>query len=362
VKTILVIFWMIISVLHTQAVQYQVIDLGDLGIEAGAYSTSYGINNSGQVVGASSYLKGTGGNPHPFLYSNGIMSELGGLSVFGGYAQSINSSGQVTGLSYTNNVLHHAFLYSNGVMQDLGTLGGDRSVGNAINTIGQIVGGSSTSTGQLHAFMYSNGVMQDLGTLGGTSSTATAINSLGQIVGRSFLPGNSVAHAFVYSNGVMQDLSSIPGSWNTAMGINDSGQIIGYNGTSGGDSRAFLYSNGITVDLGILGDVGTSLACGINNLGQIVGQSEFENPDHSNYLLHAFLFSDGSMKDLNSLVDPSWNGTISRAYDINELGQIAAEGYGLDGQVHAFLLNPIPEPMTLSLFCLSSLILMRRKR
>lgn len=358
-KTIVMSIWFI-CIQFVQATQYQVTVLGNLGIEDGAHSTSYGVNNLGQVVGASSYLNGTGGNPHPFLYSNGTLSELGGPSIFGGYAHGINSAGQITGLMYTNDVLHYAFLYSSGTLQNLGTLGGDRSSGNAINNIGQIAGTSTISNGYTHAFLYSNDTMQDLGTLGGGASGAFGINNLGQVVGRSFLPGNSTAHAFLYSDGVMTDLNLIPGDWNTALGINDSGQIVGHNRTPDGD-RAFLYHEGITINLGTIDSSvdGYSLALGINNAGQIVGSGSFGE----SAIPHAFLYSDGEMKDINTLIGSSWEGTISRAYQINELGQIAAEGYDLNGQAHALLLNPIPEPTTSAiLFVMATGIFFRRRR
>ena len=81
----------------------------------------------------------------------------------------------------------HAFLYSGGVMTDLGTLpGGTYSCATGINNNGQIVGYSNTASGPIHAFLYSGGKMTDLGTLpGGDNSEATGINDSGQIVGDS---------------------------------------------------------------------------------------------------------------------------------------------------------------------------------
>src|SRR4051794_1692220 len=79
---------------------------------------------------------------------------------------SINSNGQVTGVSYTVRGNGHAFLYSKAVMQDLGTLVGVFSSGQGINDNGQVTGYSDTAQGFTHAFLYSNGVMQDLGSLG----------------------------------------------------------------------------------------------------------------------------------------------------------------------------------------------------
>jgi probable HAF family extracellular repeat protein len=76
-----------------------------------------------------------------------------------GYA--VNDSGQVTGYSYlspsgTGSDPRHAYLYSNGVMQDLGTLPGfTSSSGFGINISGEVTGSSLNSGTDQHAFLYS---------------------------------------------------------------------------------------------------------------------------------------------------------------------------------------------------------------
>jgi probable HAF family extracellular repeat protein len=162
----------------------------------------------------------------------------------------------------------HAFLYSNGVMTDLGTLGGVDSYAFGINDSGQIVGTSSTGYGQYHAFLYSNGVMTDLTPSYYYSGfSIRGINDSGQIVGE--YQGQAVS----WSEGVMTSLGSLVaiGKFSVATGINNSGQIIGdYEKASG----AFLYSQGTVTDLGILPGYLRSHACGINDSGQIVGYSD----------------------------------------------------------------------------------------
>ena len=67
-------------------------------------------------------------------------------------------------------------------------------------------------------------------------------------------------------------LGTLGGTLSNAYGINNSGQIVGDSVISNNNtSHAFLYSGGVMTDLGTLG--GTfSTAVGINDNGQIVGR------------------------------------------------------------------------------------------
>jgi probable HAF family extracellular repeat protein len=126
----------------------------------------------------------------------------------------------------------HAFRATPGQpMEDLGTLGGADSGAYAISGSGQVVGISHTATGASHAFRATPGQpMEDLGTLGGTSSYATNINAAGQVVGTSeaITPSGFQSHAFLYDNGVMVDIGKLAFDGNTfANDINDVGQVVG---------------------------------------------------------------------------------------------------------------------------------------
>jgi probable HAF family extracellular repeat protein len=83
---------------------------------------------------------------------------------------------------------------------------------------------------------------------------------------------------------------------------------------------AFAASYTVTV-LGTLAG-GGSFARGINNRGQVVGNSGGR----------AFLYTDGSMRDL----DPQFGGN-NVAYAINNLGQVVGSSQDTGGHLHAFL-------------------------
>ena len=323
----LLIFFAITAVVNRPlfAADYTAADLDFGELEA---QSVIDINNNGQIL----FQARVNGSIHSFIYNDGIITDIGNL---GGdesraTATDINNNGQVVGTSYTESGEQHAYIYSNGIMTDLGTFGGlsgdAGSWATAINDSGQVVGSSVTTSGEQHAFLYSNGDMTDLGTLGGDLSAAFDINNDGQIVGCSETDdGLGHAHAFLYSNGTMTNLGAVfggDGSW--AMCINDSGQIAGlyYNNSDNGTPHAVLYSNGIVTDLGDFGG-GTSMVYGINNSGQIVGGAATEDLDE-----HAFLYSDGTMIDLNSVIDQEYGWTIiNDALAINDAGWVLGYGY-----------------------------------
>jgi probable HAF family extracellular repeat protein len=87
-------------------------------------------------------------------------------------------------------------------------------------------------------------------------------------------------------------------------------------------------------DLGTLGGTTTSNAHGINNGDEVVGSS-----DTSDGGQHAFLYSDGVMSDLNSLIPANSGWVLLEAQDINDNGHIVGTGFK-DGSPHAFLLAP----------------------
>jgi probable HAF family extracellular repeat protein len=123
--------------------------------------------------------------------------------------------------------------------------------------------------------------------------------------------------------------------------------------------HAFLHDGAIMHDIGTPGG-NQSFAYGINDSAQAVGASEYVvNAPQT----HAILYSGGGMVDLNSLIDPtsSWSLTPATAIDVS--GQIVGEGINPSGQMDAFLLTPIPEPVSLGLLVVGLVpMLMRRAK
>jgi probable HAF family extracellular repeat protein len=322
----------VVLLLGTLAVA-QSYTITDLGVLSGDVSTAgRAISPSGLVVGDAE------NNLQAFFWSTA--QGLRGLPHLQGGAYSvamgINATGIIAGYSTYNEIENeHAVLWINGKIQDLGTLpGGDEGWANAINASGQVVGGSNSSKTQPNAFLWSRVKgMFDLGVLPkGFYSEALAINKLGQVVGYSNTVGGNW-HAFSWSKSSgMKDLGTLDSGKSTgatANAINDSGQIAGTSSCGSSCTHAALWTSTGIQDLGTLPGSSISAANGINNLGQVVGESG-----------DAFIWSQATgMQDLNGLIPAGSGWTLTWAFAINDSGQITGQGE-INGQTHAYLLTP----------------------
>ena len=346
---------------------YTVTDLGTLG---GSNSVPQGINNRGQVVGyaETGSIDPNCGCPviHAFLWQKGVMEDLGALGGrnSGAGLGGINPEGEVVGAAETPTVdpnnppfpESRAFLWQRGVMTDLGTVGGNDSGANAINSQHQVVGGAQTGQPdpffgqQLHPFLWEKGVMSDLGTLGGLSGFAAGINELGQVVGGANVGAAPVPpftvppfFAFLWENGVMTNLGALGGIESLAFAVNNRSQIAGeftFVDPSGtGISHAFLWRGGVMQDLGtVAGDQG-SIAYAIDHAGGVVGGSGLGFIENFSPV-HAFLWQNDALIDLNTRIPASAGLQLIVAFGINARGQIVACGVEASGNVHAILLAP----------------------
>jgi probable HAF family extracellular repeat protein len=327
------------------------------------------LNDAGQIVGDFVPIDGNG-NAHPtrgFLF-HAYGPNAGQLRVFsplpGEYswqnntraetrATAVNASGQVVGRTgstdYGNG--ERAFVTPGETMTDLGSLYPYAwSEATAINASGAVVGSSAapeprplssgTSVLDNHAFLHRDGQMHDLGTLGGPNSRATDINDNGQIVGSSDVGGSPESsptpqHAFL-SDGVpgqpLTNLGTLGGASSSAAAINNTGQVVGSASTSEHQTHAFLFNEGTMRDLGtLIGPAAYSAASDINDKGQIVGTSQAAADSPSTHTgpvnmgLRATLYDQGTLFDLNDLTALPVGWVLTGATAINNLSQIVAQ-------------------------------------
>lgn len=338
----------------SQAIAASLYTLTDLGaLTGGTSSYATGINNNGQVVGQAASTDGF----RAFVWSptSGIVN-LGTVSGSNfSYATGINDKGQISGYANVNNLPTALQWDGKGNIASLAAVGGSaRSYAYGINNSGQIVGYADTGTDASVAALWSNDQPPTELNNRNISSIATGVNDQGQVVGQ--IAAADGFRAALWNAGTLTNLGTLSGgNYSYATGINDRGQVVGYStiGKSATSSsflgttiNAFIWNSaqGMT-SLGSLSPQDNSYATGINENGQVVGYSY--GLDNGSYRYRAFMWDNGAIADLNSLIDPALGWALTVANAVNEQGQIVGLGVNATGQSRAFLLTPkvsVPNP------------------
>ena len=329
-------------------------DLGALpGNNSGNSSYGYAINNSGLVVGISE--NGTTdpatGFPSttPVAWLNGHIINLGGFGGTQGAAYMVNNRGQIVGYStnttpdpyaFYSATQNRAFVWEGGKMRDIGTLGGPDAAPITMSDSGLVIGQSYTSftpnpdTGYPIAdpFLWDGRRIIDLGSLGGVGGVPQWVNNSGQVVGYSLIPSTGRVHAFLWDRGRMTDMGTLyPGSASGAYWINEAGVITGFDAP-----YPVVWNHGKRTVLGSLSgyDYWAS-GNSINESNQVVGVSY-----NSDWSSHAFLWDDGDMVDLNALIQPPSELTVTDPLQIDNHGAIISNALDSDGNNRVVVLLP----------------------
>ncbi|MCH8828033.1 MAG: DUF1501 domain-containing protein, partial [Planctomycetes bacterium] len=132
--------------------------------------------------------------------------------------------------------------------------------------------------------------------------------------------------------------------------ISGNGYIVGQTYDSRVSRRqATIWDNGAPSIIGTLPGFSSGDANGVNDLGEAVGGAE------SSGTKRAFVFSNGVIRDLNELIS-NGNWILETAFSINNSSEVVGVGE-LNGNTHAFVLLPIPEPTSSTLLALGGLTL-----
>jgi probable HAF family extracellular repeat protein len=365
---------------------YTVTDLGVLG--TGNNSSSFDMNNFGWVAGSSNLTPG--GPQHAFAW------------------------------------------YGHGPLKDLGTLGGSscpqcNSAADGPNVFGQTAIGSEISTPDPNGedfcaygtHLECRGVVSIGSKLiqlrnlpGGNNANAFGINDFGELVGfaENGVRDSTCATATPFQvfqfeavkwepNGDIEELSPLKNMGDTvafSFGINDLGQAVGSSGTCATQGvpprvnglHAVLWErDGTPVYLGTLGDANNTMsnaASSINNIGQVVGTSQFTDGTVHSFIWsrakgmqgldplpgafatiagccrtindrgeivgfafdpagsHAVIWVNRKIKDLNTLIPADSPLYLLSATSINDAGEIVGQGCVMPecSVLHAFLATP----------------------
>ncbi len=378
-RAILLSSLVFVAVLVQAQPRYKVTDLGSIG---GNWVTcAHGLNNNSEIAGVATTAGDLANDL--FLWKNGKMSDLGtfGAGVMCVGNMPLNMKTEAIGNYLSNDGWGRAFLWREGTFADLGTLGGFWAGAGGINEGGQIVGFSALpDNSTFHSFLWQQGKMRDLHiTLGGENSIANGINNAGMVSGdaeTSAWTNRSskqfhASHAYLWWKGSQVDLGTLGGELSAALAMNERGEVVGVGETNQPSNvaewpaeHAFLWRMGRMTDLGTIGGDNASQPNQINNRGQVVGTSGVgltmpgwaltvpyiggNVPDcvfslEGCYMPnHAFLWENGVMYDLDTLILKGSGWHFIAADAINDRGNIVAVGTH-DGETgwRSVLLTPI---------------------
>jgi probable HAF family extracellular repeat protein len=238
---------------------------------------------------------------------------------------------------------------------DLGTVNGGFGAAAGINNRGWVADSSTLAGGNVHAFLWRKGALTDLGTLGGPNSfeySFEGVNERGKVVGEAetstpdpngedycMFNTHLICLAFVWQKGTMTALPTLGGNNSVANGVNNRGQIVGQSETPNSDPcspfflqvEAVIWLNGQVQELPLFPGDSDGFASAINDKGQAVGYTGCVTGR-----IHAVLWPNGPNGDVIDL--GNFGGTVNFAYDINNRGQVVGQS-NLTGDTtnHAFL-------------------------
>jgi probable HAF family extracellular repeat protein len=331
--------------------RYFISDLGTLG---GTESFAYALNDQGQAIGTSRLAGDT--QSHRFLYADGRMRDLFPLDseqIQTGSPTEINNAGIVASGVISNGLYEPALMNTaTHAISVLPCFGGSDNFGfsglaTSVNDRGVAVGYCQLNPSVRHGFVHHDGLTTDIDAFGG-SSAAIDVNDDGVATGIVSRQPAGVATAFVYRNATMTEIFP-PGTESFGRGINNRGEIVGeFLVPDGSAFHAYLYSDGKVRDLGS-SDSRDTVAFAINDSERVVGSKTLTFPSTcpsgpcTVSKQFAFVWEDGTMRLLDALIPSEFGWELNWAFDINDRAQIV--GYGeRNGKSRAFLLTPATSP------------------
>lgn len=306
-----------------------------LTMPGGAAITPNAVNSSDLVAGQTDSAPVEG-----VVYQNGSVISLGPMgSDATSLAVATNDAGAVLLDSFaapppSGQQAGHTGIWQNGTLTPLSYSGATRLSGAGINAVGDVAGTAVLTRLGITAFLYKNGTFTRLNTMVGyTSSQASGINDQDQVSG--LLISSTATHAALFSGGTITDLGVLPNGANSyATSINDAAQIAGYGDTGQPSSTvAIVWANGHATALGTLPGDQQSYAYSINGAGMVVGVSV-----NASGQSRAFLYQNGSMEDLNTLLPPGSGWQLCSAASVSSSGDIVGTGL-YNGTPAGFLLR-----------------------
>jgi probable HAF family extracellular repeat protein len=167
---------------------------------------------------------------------------------------------------------------------------------------------------------------------GGTKVMGVQVNDAGTVLAIDTKDYQN--QPFLYFNGQSRQLD--PRIQPAA--LNNGNVVVGHTGGYGGWTAA-MWADGQTTELGWLAGGNYSYATDINDSGEIVGTSTVRGAQGEN-VYHGFVYRNGNLLDLNTLINRASGWTITGAKAINEKHQILVDAIDKSGKTFSLLLTP----------------------
>lgn len=380
-----------------KTLQYDVRDLGG----SDSFSGEFFLSDTGGVAGMVFNPKPTGGSRLVCLVETPgqprlMLGEISASDLF--RPESLSSAGEMVGTRngdkgqtwYVGTAQTLTPFRAMPAFQQLTAAGFTLNGLSDLNSAGSLLlNGENRLTHTGQPFVWQGGRLTKLPPLPGAQgewTSATALNNLG------WAAGTSGKEAVLWKGTVPLGLGIAPGYVRSeATGLNERGDVVGRlyrNGEygvspfatdgRGGRSHAFFWHDGTMQDLGSLPGWQYADPAGVNDAGQVVGTVQSIDPApkeiadkmQANLLRRhpskhgttrtlttsyvtssqVFLWQKGKMYDLQQFLPKNSRWQLSRAFALNNRGQIVALAFdnGLpsrEWKVRAVLLTPRETPM-----------------
>lgn len=244
----------------------------DVPAEFGAYTTAYGNNDWGAIVGN---FGAPDESVHGFLFDGHHFVDivLPGSAGDHGSLSDINDFGvAVGGFTDAETEIGHAYLRTwKGAITVLPDPAPNAvsTEASGINNFGTIVGTFFDTDGGAHGFIRRFGHSTVFDYPDAVRTRLNGLNNRGEIAGQ-WSDADRHQHGFVLAGRHTRPVE-FPGAVNTrATGINDLGKVVGFYDDTDGVTHGFVFAGGQYTSLDFP-DAPDTAAFGINNWGVIVG-------------------------------------------------------------------------------------------
>lgn len=254
------------------------------------YTTAFGINSQGDIVGYFHLQSESPGKNHGFFLSrNGL------APVSFDYPGAISTSAM------------------------------------GINPAGNIVGGYQDSTGKQHGYLFHNGQFTQIDVPESTFTAAFGINPEGDITGHFGSKPTGKMKVFLLRRGQFTTYDyPEPNFMTCAVGINPAGTIVGHYAIATG-KHGFILNDGAFTTVDIQDGKGVDVT-GINANNEIVGNFT----DVKTNLIHGFVIAGGVVTQIDVPVEDATKTWVRRN---NARGDLVGEYQDAAGFTHGFLMR-----------------------